>query len=195
MRLSQEVERAMRFGRSFSMMVIDIDHFKRVNDTYGHQRGDSVLIEVARRMVGVVRVQVDTLARYGGEEFVLILPETAQDGARVVAEKIRDSIGSEPIGHEGEEPVTVTVSIGLATFPEHGTAPRGLIRAADQAMYEAKARGRNRVVTCDELDRSGAADDVPTPGAPPVAGDALRARNTDGLRIDDQDSTPPGSRP
>ncbi|MCA1831686.1 MAG: diguanylate cyclase [Actinomycetota bacterium] len=189
MRLSQEVERAIRFGRSFSMMVIDIDHFKRVNDTFGHQRGDSVLIEVARRMVGVVRVQVDTLARYGGEEFVLILPETALDGAKIVAEKIRESIGGEPIGHEGEEPVHVTVSIGLATFPDHGTTPRGLIRAADQAMYEAKARGRNQVVTCEELDHTGAADDSPAEGAPPVAGDALRSR------IDDQDSTPPGMRP
>jgi diguanylate cyclase (GGDEF)-like protein len=184
MRLSQEVERAIRFGRPFSMMIIDIDHFKRVNDTYGHQRGDSVLIEVARRMVGVVRVQVDTLARYGGEEFVLVLPETASDGAHIVAEKIRESVGDVPFGHEGEEPVRVTVSIGLATFPNHGTTARALIRSADQAMYEAKARGRNKVVTADDLDNSAAAStDGAADGAPPVAGESRR------------DSTPPAGHP
>jgi diguanylate cyclase (GGDEF)-like protein len=159
MRLAQEVERAIRFGRPFSMMVVDIDHFKRVNDTYGHQRGDSILVEVARRMHAQVRLQVDTLARYGGEEFVLVLPETPLDGAEVVAQKVLESVSSEPFA--GEEPVRVTVSIGLATFPDHGTTPRALIRAADMAMYEAKGRGRNRLVTAAELDLPGADDPPP----------------------------------
>ncbi len=190
MRLAQEVERAIRFNRPFSMMIVDIDHFKSVNDTYGHQRGDSVLVEVARRMVGVVRVQVDTLARYGGEEFVLLLPETPVDGARVVAEKIRESMATETFGHEGEQPVRVTVSIGLATFPEHGSTTRTLIRAADQALYEAKARGRNQVVTAEELDSAGIEERHAQAGAPPVAEDASRLR-----LIKDEDSTPPPNRP
>ena len=192
MRLAQEVERAIRFARPFSMMVIDIDHFKRVNDTFGHQRGDTILIEVARRLVAQIRAQVDTLARYGGEEFVLILPETPLDGAVVVAEKILESVAGEPFGGEGEEPVRISVSIGLATFPEHGSTSRVLVRAADQAMYEAKARGRNRLVTADELDRTAAAEPPAPSGAPPVAGGSTE---TIYLSEPGKDSTPPPERP
>jgi two-component system, cell cycle response regulator len=163
MRLAQEVERAIRFNRALSVLVIDIDHFKQVNDQYGHQRGDAILAELANRVVSETRGQVDTAARYGGEEFVLILPETPLDGATVVAEKVRERIGETPFGGEGEEPITVTVSIGIAVFPEHGAKPQTLLRAADQALYEAKGRGRDRVVTADELDK-----------APPVADDPER---------------------
>ena len=152
MRLAQEVERAIRFSRALSVLVIDIDHFKQINDRFGHQRGDAILAELANRAVSETRGQVDTVARYGGEEFVLILPETPLEGGLVVAEKIRDSIASSPFGASGEEPITVTVSIGVACFPNHGTKPQMLIRAADQALYEAKGRGRNRVVSADELD-------------------------------------------
>lgn len=193
MRLAQEVERAIRFGRPFSMMILDIDHFKRVNDRYGHQRGDSVLVEVARRMVGVIRVQVDTLARYGGEEFVLILPETPLEGAQVVGEKILESIGTVPFATDDEEPVGITVSIGLATFPNHGTTTRTLVRSADQAMYEAKARGRNRLVAADELDRAAGGDGPePSVGAPPVAEDVARPRPGE---VGREDSTPQVERP
>ncbi len=154
MRLSQETERAIRFQRSLSALVIDIDHFKGINDRFGHQRGDAILAELANRVISETRAQVDTVARYGGEEFVLILPETPLEGARVVAEKVRDKIASTPFGGNGDEPITVTVSIGIACFPQHGTKPQTLLRAADQALYEAKGRGRNCVVTADELDQA-----------------------------------------
>jgi len=154
MRLSQEVERAIRFNRALSVLVIDIDNFKQINDRFGHQRGDAILAELANRAVSETRAQVDTVARYGGEEFVLVLPETPLAGGLVVAEKVRDRIASVPFGAPGEEPITVTVSIGVACFPQHGTKPQTLIRAADQAMYEAKGRGRNRVVSAEELDHA-----------------------------------------
>ena len=153
MRLAQEVERAIRFTRSLSLLVIDIDHFKQINDRFGHQRGDSILAELANRVVTETRAQVDTVARYGGEEFVLLLPETPLDGGLVVAEKIRTSIASKPFGAEGEA-ISVTVSIGVACFPQHGSTAQTLLRAGDQALYEAKGRGRNVVVSADELDRA-----------------------------------------
>lgn len=154
MRLAQEVERSIRFRRPLSVALIDVDFFKSINDRFGHQRGDAVLIELAHRVVRAVRGQVDTLARLGGEEFVLILPETAAEGARIVCQKILESVSAEPFGTEGEEGAAITVSIGCATFPQHGTTPQTLLRSADFAMYEAKARGRNRVVLSDELDSS-----------------------------------------
>lgn len=153
MRLAQEVERAIRFRRQLSVLVIDIDHFKQVNDRYGHQRGDAILAELANRVVTETRGQVDTVARYGGEEFVLLLPETPLDGGLVVAEKIRGSISEKPFGAEGDA-ISVTVSIGVACFPQHGSTAQTLLRAADQALYEAKGRGRNAVVSADELDQA-----------------------------------------
>lgn len=152
MRLAQEVERSIRFRRPLSLLLLDVDKFKAINDRYGHQRGDAVLIELAHRVVRAVRGQVDTVARLGGEEFVLILPETPSEGASIVGRKILDAVSSEPFGVEGEDPIWVTVSIGCATFPQHGTTPQPLLRAADFAMYEAKNRGRNRLVLADELD-------------------------------------------
>jgi diguanylate cyclase (GGDEF)-like protein len=153
MRLAQEVERAIRFNRSLSLLVIDIDHFKQINDRFGHQRGDTILAELANRVVTETRAQVDTVARYGGEEFVLLLPETPLEGGRVVAEKIRASIADKPFGAEGDA-ISVTVSIGVACFPQHGSTAQTLLRAGDQALYEAKGRGRNLVVSADELDRA-----------------------------------------
>lgn len=142
-RYEQEIERSARFNRPFSLCVIDIDQFKQFNDTYGHQRGDSVLIELARRVKDQIR-DIDALARYGGEEFVLILPETDAEGALKTAEKIRAAVGE--IAFEGEPPLTVTVSIGVATYPIHGSDQDALLGHADAAMYSAKASGRNRVV-------------------------------------------------
>ena len=158
MRLAQEVERSIRFRRPLSVALLDVDFFKSVNDRYGHQRGDAVLIELAHRVVRAVRGQVDTLARLGGEEFVLILPETAADGARTVCEKILEAVSGEPFGTEGEERANVTVSIGCATFPQDGSTPQTLLRTADFAMYEAKAQGRNRVVMAGSLDSSPSGD-------------------------------------
>ena len=161
MRLAQEVERSIRFRRPLSVLMLDVDHFKRINDEFGHHRGDSVLVELAERIMGAVRGQVDTVARYGGEEFVLVLPETASDGARTVAQKIVETVAREPFGSDGEVQIWVTVSIGTATFPRNGYTQNSLVRAADDAMYEAKARGRNGVVSSDELGPAASPDVKP----------------------------------
>ena len=160
MRLAQEVERAIRFNRSLSLLMIDIDHFKDINDRFGHQRGDAILSELANRVVTETRAQVDTVARYGGEEFVLLLPETPLEGGRVVAEKIRESIASTPFG-SNDDAISVTVSIGVACFPQHGATAQTLLRSADQALYEAKGRGRNVVVSADQLDKASPVADDP----------------------------------
>ena len=151
MQMAQHFAAAVRFEHRLSLLVIDIDRFKDVNDRFGHQRGDATLVELARRVVMHTRLNIDTLARYGGEEFVLILPETGLDGARIVAEKIRQEVAGTPFGGDEEEAIDVTVSIGYAAYPEHGLTPQALVDAADKAMYDAKARGRNRVVGADEL--------------------------------------------
>ena len=145
-RFEQEIERSRRFGRVLALLMLDLDHFKSVNDRYGHQRGDDVLVEFARRVTGSVR-DIDTFARYGGEEFVLILPETNLDGGLAVAEKLRMAIHGTPFRGRGDHGVRLTVSIGVACFPEHATSREELLRAADEALYEAKLQGRDRVVT------------------------------------------------
>jgi two-component system, cell cycle response regulator len=156
-RFEQEIERSRRFGRVLALLMLDIDHFKSVNDRFGHQRGDEVLVEFRNRVTGSVR-DIDTFARYGGEEFVLILPETNLEGGLAVAEKLRVATHRTPfcadIGGSGglkssppEGGVRLTVSIGVACFPEHATATEELLRAADEALYEAKLQGRDRVVT------------------------------------------------
>jgi two-component system cell cycle response regulator len=145
-RFEQEIERSRRFGRVLALLMLDIDHFKSVNDRFGHQRGDEVLVEVANRVTGSVR-DIDTFARYGGEEFVLILPETNLEGGLAVAEKLRLATHLTPFRGEGDGRVRLTVSIGVACFPEHATSPEELLRAADEALYEAKLQGRDRVVT------------------------------------------------
>ncbi len=142
---SKEIERAQRFGRPLSLLMIDIDRFKDVNDEHGHQVGDEVLIELTRRVMGSIRSQIDSLIRYGGEEFVVVLPETPREGAVVVAEKIRQSIRLERFGIDRGEGIPVTVSIGVSSYPGEGGSADELIRAADLAMYRAKERGRNRV--------------------------------------------------
>jgi diguanylate cyclase (GGDEF)-like protein len=142
-RFEQEIERSRRFGRVLALLMLDIDHFKLVNDRFGHQRGDEVLVEFRNRVTGSVR-DIDTFARYGGEEFVLILPETNLEGGLAVAEKLRVATHRTPFCDDG---IRLTVSIGVACFPEHATATEELLRAADEALYEAKLQGRDRVVT------------------------------------------------
>lgn len=136
--------------------MLDIDHSKSVDDRFGHQRGDEVLVEFRNRVAGSVR-DIDTFARYGGEEFVLILPEANLEGGLAVAERLRVATHRTPFWDNGgsgglkssplEGGVRLTVSIGAACFPEHATAPDELLRAADEARYEAKLQGRDRVVT------------------------------------------------
>ncbi len=142
--LNREVERANRFDRSLSVLMLDLDRFKNVNDTYGHQRGDTVLREFARRVQAEIR-EVDTLARYGGEEFVVVLPETSAQGAQNLAERICASIRSMPFTSDDDDvELPVTVSIGGSVYPENGSASRELLQEADRALYRAKNAGRDR---------------------------------------------------
>ena len=143
MSLAREIERANRFNRPLAVLMLDLDRFKEVNDTYGHARGDAVLRELAARIAEQVR-EVDTLARYGGEEFVLVLPETTLDGATMLAERICAAVRRDPFGDPDEQPLRVTVSIGVAAFPHHGASPATLMHAADEALYAAKRAGRDR---------------------------------------------------
>jgi diguanylate cyclase (GGDEF)-like protein len=143
MSLAREIERSTRFDRPLAVLMLDLDHFKLVNDNYGHARGDSVLRELAHRVQEQIR-EVDTFARYGGEEFVVVLPETSVEGASQLAERICVAVRREPFRQVGEEPLEVTVSIGGAAFPDHGSTPATLMRSADKALYVAKGEGRDR---------------------------------------------------
>ena len=140
--LAREVERSTRFDRPLSVLLLDLDHFKNVNDTFGHTVGDGVLREIARRLASVVR-EVDTVARYGGEEFVVVTPETDTEGAQRLAERICEAVREEPF-HIGSDVVEVTVSVGVASLPIHGTASSDLVRAADEGLYAAKHAGRDQ---------------------------------------------------
>lgn len=142
--LDRELKRSDRQDRKCVIIMLDVDHFKKFNDTYGHQAGDTVLMHLADVLREQAR-EVDTPARYGGEEFLLIVPETQGAGAARLAERIRAKVADQPFQLNGGEPVTLTVSVGLAEFPAHGKTPEALISAADQALYKSKQAGRNRV--------------------------------------------------
>lgn len=143
--LSQEFLRTARYSKSLSLMIIDIDFFKKFNDDYGHQAGDRVLRHVATIFNCSVRERIDTVARYGGEEFAVILPETSIDGAKKFAERIRSRVENAKVIHNGLK-LSVTVSIGVAnTMVTNCEKTSELIEAADIAMYESKNNGRNQV--------------------------------------------------
>jgi len=142
-RLEEEVDRAGRLGLTFSLAMIDVDHFKQCNDKYGHLVGDGVLKRIAERLKNAVR-EVDMIARYGGEEFCVILPDTTKALASTVAERLRKSIENESIKVFDEE-IRATVSIGVATYPKDGKEIGALIDKADMTLYKAKRQGRNRV--------------------------------------------------
>jgi diguanylate cyclase (GGDEF)-like protein len=145
--LPHELARAQRYSHPFSVLMIDIDHFKKHNDTYGHLVGDRTLARMASIFTESVR-SVDYVARYGGEEFLIMLPETSLEDALSAAERIRARVAKEAFGDDGSK-VRITVSIGVAGFPEDGDTSESIIASADAVLYQAKQRGRNRVVSCE----------------------------------------------
>jgi diguanylate cyclase (GGDEF)-like protein len=148
--LEKDLEGARRYNRSFSLLFFDADHFKYVNDTYGHAVGDAVLRQIGMWAKGTLRMG-DTLGRFGGEEFVVLLPEADAQEARVVAGRIQAAIAASPVavsGHPGGIPITV--SIGFSTYPSDGNSEQELLSLADSAMYIAKRLGRNRVHSSEE---------------------------------------------
>lgn len=146
--LEEEVERSLRTQRPLSLLMCDIDHFKSVNDTYGHRVGDQVLVAIAHLLRNTLRVS-DIIARYGGEEFAILLPATATRGACEIAERVRALIASHTIDahtETEEHRIQRTVSIGIATLPDDARTAAELLERADTALYHAKRQGRDRVV-------------------------------------------------
>jgi diguanylate cyclase (GGDEF)-like protein len=137
--LANEVRRSQRLNHHFAVLMVDVDQFKKYNDTFGHPAGDDVLARVATLLREATR-EVDDVARYGGEEFVVVLPETAMPEALEIAERVRARVAAELFPGR-----RMTVSIGVAEYPVHGDAPDQVIAAADEALYEAKREGRDRV--------------------------------------------------
>lgn len=138
------VENSKRYGNEFSMIILDIDFFKKFNDTYGHQSGDAVLRQVAQTLKRSVRA-TDIACRYGGEEMSIILPNTGKNVAHSTAEKICERVSSNKFKLQGDKEVSVTISLGVSTYPQDGQTPSELIEAADKRLYNAKNNGRNQV--------------------------------------------------
>ena len=137
-----EVKRAQRYDLALSLIMIDLDHFKEFNDTYGHLEGDGLLRKIAQILKSSLR-ETDLVARYGGEEFSVILPETDKEGASIAAERVRKTISEQTFGEVGAK---MTISLGVASYPDDACLRADLIRQADEALYRAKREGRNR--TC-----------------------------------------------
>jgi len=142
-RFKEEFERAKKFNHDLSFLMIDIDHFKKINDNYGHLAGDAVLQEVARMIKANIR-GIDLAARFGGEEFSVILPETDKAGAIMLAERINREVSRRMLT-VFDEKIPVSISVGLASFPQNSIHPDVLMETADKALYKAKVSGRNRV--------------------------------------------------
>lgn len=147
--LLEEEERAIRFGHPFALVMIDIDHFKSVNDRFGHPVGDAVLREVARRLDNAVR-SVDRVARFGGEEFALIIMQSEGDAALDMARRVCTAVEREPVLAGETLPLNITISAGAASMPRNARTAGELVVAADRALYAAKAAGRN----CAVLDQA-----------------------------------------
>ncbi|MBE7492891.1 MAG: diguanylate cyclase [Planctomycetes bacterium] len=173
--LKTEIDRAERYGNQISLVLLDIDHFKKFNDVYGHQTGDKVLRQTALLLNSLVRVS-DVAARYGGEEFAVLLPQTPYQAARETAERLRDGVARKATvtGPKGEK-LNVTASFGVATFPDHAQSASELVALADEALYLAKERGRNRVCGADQLPEPGEdSTEPPRPNKPRRTSDILR---------------------
>ena len=160
--LEREIRRAVRAEQALGLLMLDLDHFKKFNDTYGHDAGDTVLRESGMFLARSIRAE-DIVCRFGGEEFVMILPTANLSAACARAERIRSKLRELTVLHQGQSLGMVTVSVGVAALPEHGTSPKELLEAADAALYCAKRDGRDRVVAA-EL-RVAAAPQMPVVGA------------------------------
>jgi len=146
--LEREIRRAVRAEQALGLLMLDLDHFKKFNDTYGHDAGDTVLRESGTFLAKSIRAE-DIVCRFGGEEFVIILPTANLSAACARAERIRSRLRELTVLHQGQSLGMVTVSVGVAALPEHGTSPKQLLEAADAALYRAKRDGRDRVVAAD----------------------------------------------
>ncbi|MBI4408196.1 MAG: diguanylate cyclase [Gemmatimonadetes bacterium] len=149
--VQEEFERARRTAEPVTVAMLDLDHFKAVNDTYGHQAGDRVLQQMAEILRRTAR-EIDKLGRYGGEEFIVLLPETEIEEATVFVERVRRQVSRHRFDIDRKEPLRMTVSAGIAAYPHSRVhSADALIHLADEALYAAKARGRNRVIRFDEM--------------------------------------------
>jgi diguanylate cyclase (GGDEF)-like protein len=148
--LAREVDRSRRYHHPLSLVFFDLDHFKLVNDRHGHMAGSALLAEVGTVLQEVCR-KTDVPCRFGGDEFVVVLAETDRAGARLAAERLWRAVSKRPFLERGAGPIHVTGSFGVATFPDDAEDAPSLIRRADAAMYEAKARGRDGICAADEL--------------------------------------------
>jgi two-component system cell cycle response regulator len=148
--LDREVNRAARSQSKLSVLFLDLDRFKAVNDRFGHLIGSRVLRELGALLQESVRA-IDTVGRYGGDEFTVLLVDTGLEGALSVADRIRQSVADHAFGAERGLDLRLTISVGVATFPMHGESRERLLDLADKAMYLAKALGRNMVCSADDL--------------------------------------------
>jgi diguanylate cyclase (GGDEF)-like protein/PAS domain S-box-containing protein len=158
--LEREVRRASRAAQSLGVLMIDLDHFKTFNDTYGHDAGDAVLRETGASLTKGIRAE-DFVCRFGGEEFVVILPTADLEASRARGERLRSKMRELTIMYQGKSLGIVTISVGVASFPQHGTSPKELMAAADAALYEAKRGGRDQVAVAS----AAAIEEVELPGA------------------------------
>ncbi len=147
-RFERELYRCRRYGRELSLLMIDIDHFKKYNDNFGHLRGDKALKKVAEAFTGALR-QIDMVARYGGEEFLVVLPETTKAKAAVVGEKLRKEVEKIDFNEDADNlgPCSLTITVGVVGVPEDAEETLSALDMADKALYLGKARGRNQVCT------------------------------------------------
>ncbi|MEM7675157.1 MAG: GGDEF domain-containing protein [Myxococcota bacterium] len=158
--LRRELMRGQRYGHPVAVLFLDLDRFKSVNDQHGHIEGTALLRYFAQRLKEAIR-KVDLAFRYGGDEFVLLLVQTSREAAERAAHRLQEELASAPFYTSKAQPLTITVSIGVAAFPEDGEKVEMLLRAADKALYRAKAQGRNEVVSTQSLERFDPASDEP----------------------------------